>query len=56
MSFGMPQEKEYGYAQVVKVGDTIYASGQVSHDDSLNSPLHVFLNYSFNRLTVENVS
>jgi 2-iminobutanoate/2-iminopropanoate deaminase len=29
----MPWEKEYGYAQAVKVGDTIYLSGQVSHDD-----------------------
>ena len=32
----MPWEKEYGYAQAVKVGDTIYLSGQVSHDDSGN--------------------
>ena len=31
-SFGMPWEKEYGYSQAVKVGDTIYLSGQVSHD------------------------
>ena len=29
----MPWEKEYGYAQAVKVGDTIYVSGQVSQDD-----------------------
>jgi 2-iminobutanoate/2-iminopropanoate deaminase len=36
MSFGMPWEKEYGYAQAVKVGDTIYVSGQVSHDDGGN--------------------
>jgi 2-iminobutanoate/2-iminopropanoate deaminase len=35
-SFGMPWEKEYGYAQVVKVEDTIYLSGQVSHDDKDN--------------------
>jgi 2-iminobutanoate/2-iminopropanoate deaminase len=35
-SFGMPWEKEYGYAQAVKVGDTIYISGQVSHDDNGN--------------------
>jgi 2-iminobutanoate/2-iminopropanoate deaminase len=35
-SFGMPWEKEYGYAQTVKVGDTIYVSGQVSHDDKGN--------------------
>jgi 2-iminobutanoate/2-iminopropanoate deaminase len=35
-SFGMPWEKEYGYAQAVKVGDTIYVSGQVSHDDAGN--------------------
>jgi 2-iminobutanoate/2-iminopropanoate deaminase len=32
-SLGMPWEKEYGYSQAVKVGDTIYVSGQVSHDD-----------------------
>ena len=35
-SLGMPWEKEYGYAQAVKVGDTIWLSGQVSHDDSGN--------------------
>jgi enamine deaminase RidA (YjgF/YER057c/UK114 family) len=29
----MSWEKEYGYSQSVKVGDTIYVSGQVSHDD-----------------------
>ncbi|MDR0182007.1 RidA family protein [Lysobacter arvi] len=29
---GMPWEDEYGYAQAVKVGDTIYLSGQLSHD------------------------
>jgi enamine deaminase RidA (YjgF/YER057c/UK114 family) len=33
-SLGMPWEKEYGYAQAVKVGDAIYLSGQVSHDDN----------------------
>lgn len=32
-SLDMPWEKEFGYAQAVKVGDTIYLSGQVSHDD-----------------------
>ena len=35
-SLGMPWEKEYGYSQAVKVGDTIYVSGQVSHDDNGN--------------------
>jgi 2-iminobutanoate/2-iminopropanoate deaminase len=35
-SFGMPWEQEYGYSQAVKVGDTIYLSGQVSHDDKGN--------------------
>ncbi|HEX5020406.1 MAG TPA: RidA family protein [Candidatus Binatia bacterium] len=35
-SLGMPWESEYGYSQAVKVGDTIYLSGQVSHDDSGN--------------------
>lgn len=35
-SLGMPWEKEYGYAQAVQVRDTIYVSGQVSHDDKGN--------------------
>lgn len=35
-SLGMPWEKNYGYAQAVKVGDTIYLSGQVGHDDQGN--------------------
>jgi enamine deaminase RidA (YjgF/YER057c/UK114 family) len=29
---GMPWEAAYGYAQAVKVGDTIYLSGQLSND------------------------
>ena len=33
---GMPWEKGYGYSQAVKVGDTIYVSGQLSHDDTGN--------------------
>ena len=32
-TLGMPWEEQYGYAQAVKAGDTIYLSGQVSHDD-----------------------
>jgi enamine deaminase RidA (YjgF/YER057c/UK114 family) len=35
-SLGMPWEKEYGYSQAVKVGDTIWLAGQVSHDDRGN--------------------
>jgi enamine deaminase RidA (YjgF/YER057c/UK114 family) len=35
-SLNMPWEQEYGYSQAVKVGDTIYISGQVSHDDEGN--------------------
>lgn len=35
-SLGMSWEKGYGYSQSVKVGDTIYVSGQVSHDDMGN--------------------
>lgn len=35
-SLNMPWEQEYGYSQAVKVGDTIYLSGQVSHDDQGN--------------------
>lgn len=33
---GVPWEAEYGYSQAVKVGDTIYVSGQLSHDDQGN--------------------
>ena len=32
----MSWEPDYGYAQAVKVGDTIYVSGQLSHDDEGN--------------------
>lgn len=35
-SLNMPWEDEYGYSQAVKVGDTIYLSGQVSHDEEGN--------------------
>jgi len=35
-SLNMTWEKEYGYSQAVKVGDTIYLSGQVGHDDKGN--------------------
>jgi len=34
---GMPWEAEYGYAQAVQVDDTIYVSGQLSHDDQGNT-------------------
>ena len=33
-NFGLPWEKDY--AQSVRVGDTIYLSGQVSHDEKGN--------------------
>jgi enamine deaminase RidA (YjgF/YER057c/UK114 family) len=33
---GVPWEDAYGYAQAVKVGSTIYISGQLSHDDGGN--------------------
>jgi len=35
-TFGMPWESQYGYVQAVKVDDTIYVSGQLSHDDEGN--------------------
>ena len=35
-SLNMPWEQQYGYSQAVKVGDTIYIAGQVSHDDGAN--------------------
>ncbi len=30
---GMPWEAEYGYAQAVRAGDTVWLSGQLGHDD-----------------------
>ncbi|HLM59712.1 MAG TPA: RidA family protein [Pyrinomonadaceae bacterium] len=33
-NLNMPWEKEYGYSQAVKVGDTIYLSGQISHNET----------------------
>src|SRR5262249_50970732 len=30
--FGVPWEDAYGYAQAIKVGNTIHVSGQLSHD------------------------
>lgn len=34
--FGVPWEKAYGYAQAVQVKDTVYVSGQLSHDRNGN--------------------
>jgi len=34
--FGVPWEDQYGYAQAVRVDDTIYVSGQLSHDGQGN--------------------
>src|SRR4051812_38886335 len=34
--FGMPWEDQYGYARAVRVDDTIYVSGQLSHDGQGN--------------------
>ena len=31
---GIPVEQEFGYAQAIKTGDTVYISGQVSIDPS----------------------
>ncbi|MEU8882263.1 RidA family protein [Streptomyces hydrogenans] len=30
--FGMPWESLYGYSQAAQVGETVYVSGQLSHD------------------------
>jgi 2-iminobutanoate/2-iminopropanoate deaminase len=32
-NFNIPAEEQFGYSQAVKVGDTIYVSGQISHDE-----------------------
>lgn len=34
--FGVPWESSFGYAQAVQVGQTIYVSGQFSHDEDGN--------------------
>lgn len=34
--FGVPWEDSYGYVQAVKVGSTIYMSGQLGHDEQGN--------------------
>jgi enamine deaminase RidA (YjgF/YER057c/UK114 family) len=36
VNLGMPWEEQYGYVQAVKVGDTVWVSGQLSHDDAGN--------------------
>lgn len=33
---GVPAEDLYGYAQAIKIGNEIYVSGQLSHDDKGN--------------------
>ena len=33
-NWGVPWEDEYGYVQAVQAGDTIYVSGQLSHDEN----------------------
>ncbi|AXB58691.1 Rid family hydrolase [Flavobacterium fluviale] len=35
-TLSMPWEKEYGYAQAVKNGDTLWISGQLGHDTEGN--------------------
>ena len=35
-NWGVPWEESYGYAQAVRAGDTIYVSGQLSHDEAGN--------------------
>lgn len=34
--FGVPWEDSYGYSQAIRAGDTIYISGQLSHDAAGN--------------------
>src|SRR3546814_1028457 len=38
--FGVPGEDSYGYAQAIKIGNTIHVSAQLSHDENgtLNAP------------------
>lgn len=34
VGLGMPWEKDYGYAQAVKSGSTVWLAGQVGHDEN----------------------
>ncbi|KOV74823.1 endoribonuclease L-PSP [Streptomyces sp. AS58] len=34
LAFGLPWESLYGYSQAVQAGDTLYVSGQLSHDSA----------------------
>ena len=34
--FGMPWEAQYGYAQALKLGDTVWLSGQIGYDEHGN--------------------
>lgn len=34
--FGVPWEGSYGYSQAIRAGDTVYISGQLSHDAAGN--------------------
>ena len=36
-NFGMAWEQGFAYSQAVKVGDTIYLAGQISHDENGNT-------------------
>lgn len=36
VSFGVPWESAYGYVQAIQIKDTIYLSGQLSHDSDGN--------------------
>ena len=35
-NFGMPWASAYGYGQAVQVGNVVYISGQLSHDERGN--------------------
>jgi enamine deaminase RidA (YjgF/YER057c/UK114 family) len=35
-NLGTPWEQSFGYSQALRVGDTIWVSGQLSHDDQAN--------------------
>src|SRR5262245_61234578 len=35
-NFGVPWESAFGYGQAVEVGNVVYVSGQLSHDDDGN--------------------
>lgn len=51
-ALGMPWEKEFGYAQAVKLGNSVWIAGQVGHDDKgvLAEGMEAQMNQAYNNI------